>query len=54
MPVERIPGFAEGVVSVQDAGAQLLSARDGMHVLDACAAPGGKTGHILELANVSI
>jgi 16S rRNA (cytosine967-C5)-methyltransferase len=52
LPVERLPGFAEGVVSVQDAGAQLaaplLAARTGMRVLDVCAAPGGKTGHILE------
>ncbi|WP_321794102.1 16S rRNA (cytosine(967)-C(5))-methyltransferase RsmB [Caballeronia sp. J97] len=58
MPVDRIPGFDEGVVSVQDAGAQLaaqwLDVRDGMRVLDACAAPGGKTGHILELANVDL
>lgn len=58
MPVDRIPGFADGVVSVQDAGAQLaaqaLDARDGMRVLDACAAPGGKTDHILELANVEL
>ncbi len=58
MPVDRIPGFAEGVVSVQDAGAQraaqLLDIKDGMRVLDACAAPGGKTGHILELANVDL
>ena len=52
VPVERLPGFADGVVSVQDAGAQLaaplLAARAGMRVLDVCAAPGGKTGHILE------
>ena len=52
VPVERLPGFADGVVSVQDAGAQLaaplLALRAGMRVLDACAAPGGKTGHILE------
>lgn len=58
LPVERIPGFADGVVSVQDAGAQLaaqwLDARDGMRVLDACAAPGGKTGHLLELADVEV
>ncbi len=58
LPVDRIPGFADGVVSVQDAGAQLaaewLGARDGMRVLDACAAPGGKTGHILELADVDV
>jgi len=48
----RLPGFREGRVSVQDAGAQLaaplLGARSGMRVLDACAAPGGKTGHLLE------
>jgi 16S rRNA (cytosine967-C5)-methyltransferase len=53
--VERLPGFASGEVSVQDAGAQmaatLLDVGDGMQVLDACAAPGGKTGHILELAD---
>jgi 16S rRNA (cytosine967-C5)-methyltransferase len=58
MSVDKIPGFAEGVVSVQDAGAQraaqLLGVKDGMRVLDACAAPGGKTGHILELANVEL
>ena len=50
--VEEIPGFAEGLVSVQDAGAQLaaplLQLGPGMRVLDACAAPGGKTGQILE------
>jgi 16S rRNA (cytosine967-C5)-methyltransferase len=53
IPVDRLPGFAQGTVSVQDAGAQLaapmLAARSGMRVLDVCAAPGGKTGHILEL-----
>ncbi|ATF87177.1 16S rRNA (cytosine(967)-C(5))-methyltransferase RsmB [Burkholderia gladioli] len=58
LPVDRIPGFADGVVSVQDAGAQLaaewLGARDGMRVLDACAAPGGKTGHLLERADVEV
>ncbi len=50
--VERLPGFAAGAVSVQDAAAQLaaplLAAQSGMRVLDACAAPGGKTAHILE------
>lgn len=50
--VHALPGFAEGLISVQDAGAQraaeLLDAQPGEHVLDACAAPGGKTGHILE------
>ena len=56
--VERLPGFAAGEVSVQDLGAQraafLLDARDGMRVLDACAAPGGKTGHVLELAQCEL
>jgi 16S rRNA (cytosine967-C5)-methyltransferase len=50
--VSALPGFAEGHCSVQDEGAQLaaslLDARDGMRVLDACAAPGGKTCHLLE------
>jgi len=50
--VEQIPGFEAGLWSVQDAGAQLaadiLDAQPGMRVLDACAAPGGKTGHVLE------
>jgi 16S rRNA (cytosine967-C5)-methyltransferase len=52
MDVKLLPGFAEGAVSVQDEGAQLaealLDVRDGMRVLDACAAPGGKTCHLLE------
>jgi 16S rRNA (cytosine967-C5)-methyltransferase len=51
-PVERLPGFAEGLVSVQDAAAQLaaawLDAPPGARVLDACAAPGGKSAHLLE------
>ena len=51
--VERLPGFADGDVSVQDVAAQLaarlLDARPGMRVLDACAAPGGKACHLLEL-----
>ena len=50
-----LPGFIDGEVSVQDAAAQgaslLLDCQDNMTVLDACAAPGGKTGHILESAN---
>lgn len=53
LPVNDLPGFREGLVSVQDAGAQLaaalLAAAPHMRVLDACAAPGGKTGHLLEL-----
>ena len=56
--IDRLPGFARGLVSVQDSGAQfaapMLDAQDGMRVLDACAAPGGKTGHLLELANVEL
>jgi len=52
--VNELPGFREGQVSVQDAGAQLAAAMlapgAGTRVLDACAAPGGKTGHILEMA----
>jgi 16S rRNA (cytosine967-C5)-methyltransferase len=58
LPVDKLPGFADGVVSVQDAGAQcaaaLLGVRDGMRVLDACAAPGGKTGHLLESADIEL
>jgi len=56
--IETLPGFAAGEVSVQDAGAQLAAAfldvSRGMRVLDACAAPGGKTGHILELADCAL
>ena len=56
--VDQLPGFAEGLVSVQDAGAQmsahLLDLQSGQRVVDACAAPGGKTGHILELADVAV
>lgn len=52
LPVERLPGFAAGLVSVQDPGAQraaaLLAPAPGSRVLDACAAPGGKTAHLLE------
>ena len=61
VPVERLPGFAEGRLSVQDAAAQraaplLLSAGlpEGARVLDACAAPGGKTAHLLELADLDL
>ena len=52
VPVERLPGFGEGLCSVQDVGAQhaaaWLDCVDGLRVLDACAAPGGKTAHLLE------
>lgn len=56
--VSQLPGFAEGDVSVQDLGAQwaarLLDLVDGQHVLDACSAPGGKTGHLLESAHIRV
>jgi 16S rRNA (cytosine967-C5)-methyltransferase len=52
VPVDVLPGFADGAVSVQDGAAQLaavlLDLSPGQRVLDACAAPGGKTAHILE------
>jgi 16S rRNA (cytosine967-C5)-methyltransferase len=58
LPVEKLPGFAEGLVSVQDTGAQLaaklLDVSDNDRVLDACAAPGGKSAHLLELAEVDL
>ena len=53
--VNQLPEFANGTVSVQDAGAQLsaqlMDVQSGQRVLDACAAPGGKTAHLLELHN---
>lgn len=62
LPVQQIPGFAQGRVSVQDAAAQKaaplllqgLEGRPGLRVLDACAAPGGKTAHLLELADAEV
>ncbi len=55
VPVGALPGFHEGWISVQDAGAQLapmlLAASPGMRVLDACAAPGTKASHLLESAS---
>ena len=61
LPVTQLPGFADGLVSVQDANAQraapLLLDRPlapGARVLDACAAPGGKTAHLLELADLDL
>jgi 16S rRNA (cytosine967-C5)-methyltransferase len=58
LPVARLPGYAEGRVSVQDAGAQwaarLLDPQPGERVLDACAAPGGKAAHLLERADLQL
>ena len=58
VPVEQLPGFGQGEVSVQDAGAQraapYLDLANGQRVLDACAAPGGKSAHILEFADVAL
>jgi 16S rRNA (cytosine967-C5)-methyltransferase len=52
VPVSALPGFADGALSVQDAAAQLvadaLAPAPGARVLDACAAPGGKSAHLLE------
>lgn len=56
--VRALPGFAAGAVSVQDEAAQLcqplLAASGGMRVLDACAAPGGKTAHLLERTDLDL
>jgi 16S rRNA (cytosine967-C5)-methyltransferase len=58
LPVDRLPGFADGLVSVQDPGAQraaeLLDPAPGSRVLDACAAPGGKAAHLLERADIEL
>lgn len=58
VPVGDLPGFYSGAVSVQDAGAQiaaiLLDPQPGDRVLDACAAPGGKSAHLLELADCEL
>ena len=56
--VTRFPGFAEGLFAVQDGAAQvaadLLDARPGQRVLDACAAPGGKACHLLERTDLTL
>jgi len=58
VPVSSLPGFELGHVSVQDSAAQmaapLLNPQNGQRILDACAAPGGKTGHLLELADIDL
>lgn len=55
---QELPMFEQGYVSIQDAGAQLaahfLEIDDGMTVLDACAAPGGKSTHLMEIANIHL
>ncbi|MGL4574331.1 MAG: 16S rRNA (cytosine(967)-C(5))-methyltransferase RsmB [Burkholderiaceae bacterium] len=57
-PITSLPGYKEGAFSVQDAAAQLaaplLDAHSGHRVLDACAAPGGKTAHLLERTDCSV
>ncbi len=57
-PAETLPGFAAGLVSIQDIGAQqaarLLNVQPGMRVLDACAAPGGKAVHLLQSAAITL
>jgi 16S rRNA (cytosine967-C5)-methyltransferase len=54
MPVHHIPGFQEGLFAVQDSASQmvapLLNVQPGERILDACAAPGGKTAHLAALA----
>lgn len=62
VPVQHVPGFLDGLVSVQDAAAQIAaplllhgySPQGPLRILDACAAPGGKTGHLLELADAEV
>jgi 16S rRNA (cytosine967-C5)-methyltransferase len=58
VPISRLPGFAQGLVSIQDEGAQraatYLDLAPGQFVLDACAAPGGKSAHMLELEDIHL
>jgi len=58
MPVQLLPGFKEGLLSIQDLGAQiaasLISPVDDEYILDACSAPGGKASHLLELAKINL
>ena len=58
IPVESIPGFIEGEISIQDYGAQLaahfLDLNKNLNVLDACAAPGGKACHMVEIEDIKL
>ncbi len=58
MPVQLLPGFKDGLLSVQDLGAQiaayLISPINEEYILDACSAPGGKASHLLELAKINL
>jgi 16S rRNA (cytosine967-C5)-methyltransferase len=58
IPVQQLPGFNEGLFSVQDLGAQLatylLNPQDGQRILDACCAPGGKASGLLEVAEITL
>ena len=58
MAADKLPGFVEGRVSIQDGAAQLaadlVAPRDGDRVLDACAAPGNKSAHLLERADIAL
>lgn len=58
IPVNKLPGFMDGDVSVQDLGAQmaaqLLKPKNSDLILDACAAPGGKACHLLEMADIQL
>jgi len=62
LPVQVIPGFSDGMVSVQDGGAQMaaplllrgMDSTEALNILDACAAPGGKTAHLLEVSTARV
>ena len=58
MAVQSLDGFVEGLVSVQDESSQwasiILDPQPNERILDACAAPGGKTCHLLEIADAQI
>ncbi len=58
LPVTQLPGFSDGLVSVpgfrRPKAAYLVNPQDGERILHACAAPGGKTGHLLEMADCKL